>query len=153
MTKIKNNSQNPRAIIDKTGSVKLLPVGGTIDVDLNEGDLAALKLDKNLAFDGKVKDDAAPAKDGSAEKLAEIVKLFDDPAVTVDNVVQAVAELLSGDDGGGVTLEEALTGLDNANDAHWTQAGKPSLEHLQQVTGNADLKRADVDALNVTRKA
>lgn len=151
MTKIKNNSQNPRAIIDKTGSVKMLPVGGTIDVDLNDGDLAALKLDKNLSFDGKAKDDA-PATDGSSDKLAEIVKLFDDPAVTVDNVVQSVAELLLDKDDGGVALEEALAGLDNANDAHWTQAGKPSLEHLQNVTGNSDLKRAEVDALNVTRK-
>lgn len=50
-----------------------------------------------------------------------------------------------------LTLDQAIDQLDDANDAHWTQAGKPSLEHLQHVTQNANLKRADIDALNITR--
>lgn len=50
-----------------------------------------------------------------------------------------------------VSLQDAVADLDNANDEHWTQGGKPSLEHLAKVTGG-EVKRADVDALGVERK-
>ena len=50
-----------------------------------------------------------------------------------------------------VSLSDAVNALDHKDDTHWTQGGKPNLEHLAKVTGS-EVKRADVDALNVVRK-
>jgi hypothetical protein len=56
----------------------------------------------------------------------------------------------SGPAGAKPTLAEAVTSLDDANDAHWTDGGKPDLETLKELTG-APVKRADVDALTPAR--
>jgi hypothetical protein len=50
-----------------------------------------------------------------------------------------------------VTLTQAIAALDDANDAHWIQSGKPDLAHLKEVTGG-EVTRAEVDALNRIRK-
>lgn len=43
-------------------------------------------------------------------------------------------------------LENVLSGLDPANNDHWTQAGEPLLAYLNQMT-STDVSRADVDAI------
>lgn len=45
-----------------------------------------------------------------------------------------------------LSLPDAIASLDDKNDAHWTQGGLPDLDVLKGLTGNADLKRADVTA-------
>lgn len=148
MTKVTNNSRNPR-VLNTIGGPRLLAVGETADHEFSDGELAVLKADPLMSFGGK----RAPAEPNEPDwkaKLQAVVDLFADPAVTVDNVEAAVKELLA-DDEPTVSLSDAVAGLDHDDDKQWTQAGKPSLEHLAQVTG-AEVKRADVDALNVVRK-
>lgn len=48
------------------------------------------------------------------------------------------------------TLAEAVASLDDKNDAHWIQSGKPNLDALKDATGG-EVSRADVDAIGRVR--
>lgn len=50
-----------------------------------------------------------------------------------------------------MTLTAAVNSLDDKDDAHWTEGGKPDLKVLAGLTGG-DVKRADVDAIGRQRK-
>ena len=41
-------------------------------------------------------------------------------------------------------LKQVLAGLDPNDDAQWTATGEPLIAHLVQVTGNEDIRRADI---------
>lgn len=41
-------------------------------------------------------------------------------------------------------IQQALAKLDPKNDAHWTSDGSPRMDVVHELTGNADLKRADI---------
>lgn len=43
-------------------------------------------------------------------------------------------------------IKEALAKLDPNDDAHWTDAGAPSVAAMKELTGNASLTRSDITA-------
>lgn len=43
-----------------------------------------------------------------------------------------------------MTLEQALAALDPNNDADWTATGEPAMARLEELTGDASLRRVDV---------
>ncbi len=45
-----------------------------------------------------------------------------------------------------MTLAEAINALDPARDEDWTANGEPAMARVEELTGNPDLKRADVRA-------
>lgn len=59
--------------------------------------------------------------------------------------LKAKADAKPADDGP-MTLLQAVQSLDDKNEAHWTNGGKPDLDTLKTLTGG-DLTRAEVDAL------
>lgn len=57
------------------------------------------------------------------------------------------------DDDKGLSLEDALAGLDNANDEHWEDNGQPSLKYLSEVTKSTVKRKAVNDlAKDLVRK-
>lgn len=87
-------------------------------------------------------------------QLQAIAELF--PNTAVEDIAVKIADALtakaaSGDLSTKPTLAEAVASLDDAKPEHWIESGKPNLDVLKELTGNADLKRADVDALTPAR--
>lgn len=97
------------------------------------------------------------------QNLADIVALFGTEEVDELNVKAAVERLIqdqkaasAANDGGSTNdqptdLAAAVALLDDANDDHWTQAGKPDIAALKALTGG-DVTRAQVDALPTQRE-
>jgi len=57
--------------------------------------------------------------------------------------------MAAADSGGGsgqkpLTLEEAIGALKYDREEDWTQGGEPAMARIEELTGNPDLKRADV---------
>lgn len=96
-------------------------------------------------------DDGEKAK----QSLTEIAELFGTSDVDELNVKAAVEKLLQAQrdhqQQGGTDLAAAVALLDDKNDEHWTDAGKPSIEALKTLTGG-NVTRAQVDALPTQRE-
>lgn len=116
-------------------------------------------------------------RDEARSALVDIANLFGTPDVDELNVKAAVQRLiedsrdvvvdvgagneLTPSTGGrkpnetdadvGVDLAAAVALLDDTNDDHWTQAGKPDIAALKSLTGG-DVTRAQVDALPTQRE-
>lgn len=163
MTKVKNISAGPRFIAHAAGTTTLQPgeerdfnFGGAgipddvkamsdFEFDGNSSrSVATIQPESKIVWGGN--SGAQPAETiepgGGEPKQSEQTDTDSSHATDTDD---------SGGAGSGMSLADALAQLDKANDAHWTQGGKPSLDILQVLTGNADLKRADVDATGVMR--
>lgn len=103
--------------------------------------------------------------DKARQTLADIAALFGDgvnPEEVEDKVADLIDQVAAFDgDGDGKTggstgneklsLADAVASLDDANDAHWIQSGKPALEVLSDLTGS-NVLRADADAIGRMRK-
>lgn len=94
--------------------------------------------------------DALDEGDKAREKLADIVALFGTDDVDELNVKAAV-ELLLQDQKNAMadkpaTLAEAVKLLDDANDDHWTQTGKPKIAAIETILGS-DVTAAQYDQL------
>lgn len=97
---------------------------------------------------------ALDERDAAAKSVADIRAALD--IGEGDDILATIAKLKSGNananananshTGGKLTLEKAIASLDDKNEAHWTDAGKPDLDTLKSLTGD-DVRRADVDAL------
>ncbi len=59
----------------------------------------------------------------------------------------------AGSGGGALTIEAAVASLDDDNPDHWTQAGLPKVEVIQQLTGQTEgVNRETIDAFGRSRK-
>lgn len=107
-------------------------------------------------------------RDDAKAKLQDIINLFDSDEVDELNVKSAVERLIqdaatkpaetTNDEAfnsplndGKTDLAAAVALLDDKNDDHWTDAGKPSIEALKGLTGG-NVTRAQVDALPTQRE-
>jgi hypothetical protein len=50
------------------------------------------------------------------------------------------------------SIEDAVQVLDHSKDDQWTQDGKPSIKLIQQLCKDPTIKRAEIDAVGVTRQ-
>ena len=49
-----------------------------------------------------------------------------------------------------MTIEDALLQLDPNDDSHWTTDGLPKVDIIAELTGNKDVSRADITAVDAT---
>lgn len=115
------------------------------------------------------KDAGERDENGDTKEMAQMRRMFDTSyaqlgeknAVLVRDLAAITAERddlknklanVGGPGTGKMSLADAVASLDNKNDAHWTEGGKPDLDTLKGLTGNDSLKRADVDAVGIERK-
>ena len=173
---LKNNLTGPqvvRPIVNgNTGSVVIEP-GQSFTGEFSDGEASNLRGNTAVFEVTEHGDDGAPVRgnvysdpDGgkARERAASVLAVFEPLAVRMlattpedlaDKLNAALDELdelkaKAGGDTKTMTLTEAVASLDDKNEAHWTDAGKPDLDTLKQLTGG-DVKRAEVDALDPPR--
>lgn len=159
--KFRNKSAGAYGVNALRGTLDIAP-DETATEEFTYGEALAIKNNHDVfeILEGWDESEAPKASEGEGESAAIIADLRKRLATAeADNkTLRAENDTLKTGGGSGngnetkPTLAEAVASLDNANDEHWTEAGKPSLDVLKKITGNNDLKRAEVDALNIERK-
>ena len=146
--KIKNVSNSPYGARTKSGVVVVQP-GQVYEGDFETAEADNIKANKAVFEVGdSVVAETSKGANGSAQRIAALEKQVADLTAERDNLAAklAVAESSSGK----LSLADAVASLDDANNDHWTDGGKPDLKALAALTGGA-VTRADVDALSPAR--
>lgn len=121
--------------------------GGTDQVELEKGRAASATLAGIVSLFGTDEVDELNVK-SAVERLIQETKAKNTAPVIAASKPETVD---TGKVGSDTDLAEAVALLDDANDDHWTQAGKPDISALKALVGG-DVTRAQVDALPVQRE-
>jgi hypothetical protein len=152
MTVITNKTKSPMGVWASGVRVEIPAGQSRNDLKFTDQELAAVKENTAVWSLGDTK--------AEKSELQAIADLFGTPDIDALNVKAAVERLIqdyrelksktekkpeTGD------LAAAVALLDDKNDDHWTQAGKPKLASIAKIYGK-DVSASDYDALPETAK-
>lgn len=159
---IKHVGNRAYQVREKNLGLVELSNGETYEGEFDDGEAKAIAANKDMfKVSGYVEPDATKSDKVGEARIAELEQQVAD--LTTENAAlrEQVAKFDADGNGktGGsastnsqpVTLTDAVNSLDDKNDAHWTEGGKPDLKVLSGLT-KTEVKRADVDAIARVRK-
>lgn len=146
--KIKNISQSPYGARTTTG-VKMVPPGQVLEDEFEHFEADNIKANKAVFDVGdNVVAETSKGTNGSAKRIAALERENEQLKAHIVELTEKLAVAESG--AGKLSLADAVAALDDNNDDHWTDGGKPDLKALAGLTGGS-VSRADVDALSPAR--
>lgn len=142
--KIKNITGSPYGARTTTG-VKMVPPGQVLEDEFEHGEADNIKANKDVFETGdNVVAETSRGANGSGQRIAALERQLTEKDAEIAALTAKLAEYIK------PTLAQAVASLDDKNDDHWTDGGKPDLKAIAGLVGGT-VARADVDALDPPR--